>query len=51
MNRAPNKRLQRTRAAVLLQFLRGDSARHRASGRAPLSRDPLADTKTSRDCR
>ena len=41
VNLAPNPRLQRTRAAVLLQNLRGKSASLVAVRRAPLSRKPL----------
>src|SRR5262245_19788781 len=41
MYRLPNPRLQRTRAAVLLQSLRGKPALSGAVGRAPLSRKPL----------
>ena len=41
MKLAPNPRLHRTRAAVLLQSVRGGNASLDAAGRAPVSRKPL----------
>jgi len=38
---SPNKRLQRTRAALLLQIIRGESSHFGGRRRAPLSRRPF----------
>jgi hypothetical protein len=42
---SPNPRLQRTRAALLLKSVLGERSSFRGGRRAPLSRQPLGDTK------